>query len=175
MEIVMASANQYETVRNFYYSLIDGMQKSLYDIGWKKDVYPTSEFLKESIENGELYICIENDNNIVAAMILNHQCNDEYRNIQWQTETIEEEILIIHALGVHPAHSGKGYAKAMVNKAFEIATSNHLKAVRLDVLKGNTPAEKLYTGLGFKYMDTLQMYYEDTGWTDYKLYEYVLN
>lgn len=29
-------------------------------------------------------------------------------------------------------------------------------------------------GVGFRYMDTLQMYYKDTGWTDYKLYEYAL-
>ncbi|MDD5922530.1 MAG: hypothetical protein PUC44_05065 [Eubacteriales bacterium] len=49
------------------------------------------------------------------------------------------------------------------------------KAVRLDVLAGNVPAEKLYEGLGFKYMDALKMYYEDTGWTDYELYEYVLH
>ena len=46
------------------------------------------------------------------------------------------------------------------------------KAIRLDVLKGNLPAEKLYTGLGFKYLHTLKMFYEDTGWTDYELYEY---
>lgn len=68
----------------------------------------------------------------------------------------------------------KAYAKAMVRKAIEIAKREHMKALRLVVLGGNIPAERLYTGLGFKYMDTLQMYYDDTGWTDYKLYEYVL-
>lgn len=29
----------------------------------------------------------------------------------------EDEILVIHALGVHPAYSGKGYAKEMVLKS----------------------------------------------------------
>ena len=43
------------------------------------------------------------------------------------------------------------------------------------MLAGNLPAEKLYSDLGFKYMDTLEMYYEDTGWTAYELYEYILN
>lgn len=108
-------------------------------------------------------------------MVLNHQCNDGYRKFKWQTEAAADEILVIHALGVHPAYSGKGYAKAMVKKAFEVGAEMHQKAIRLDVLGGNVPAEKLYTGLGFKYMDTLKMYYEDTGWTDYELYEYVLN
>ena len=48
------------------------------------------------------------------------------------------------------------------------------KAIRLDVLKGIAPAEKLYSGLDFKYLHTLKMFYEDTGWTDYELYEYTL-
>lgn len=174
MEIVKASEKQYEAVRSFYHSLIDGMKDSPYDIGWIKDIYPAPEFLMESIENGELYTCIE-DNHIVGAMVLNHQCNEGYKKFQWQTEAAENEILVIHALGVHPVHSGKGYAKAMVKRVLEIAADMQQKAIRLDVLKGNVPADKLYTGLGFRYMDTLQMYYEDTGWTDYKLYEYVLN
>ena len=37
-----------------------------------------------------------------------------------------------------------------------------MKAVRLDVLKGNVPAEMLYTGLGFAFVDSIQMFYEDT-------------
>ena len=48
------------------------MQGSLYDIGWKKDIYPEPEFLLDSIKKGELYICVEADM-IAAAMVLNHQ------------------------------------------------------------------------------------------------------
>lgn len=40
-----------------------------------------------------------------------------------------------------------------------------------DFLKGNIPAERLYSSMGFKYLHTLQMYYEDTGLTDYELYK----
>ena len=173
MNIIKANENQYDSVRCFYHSLIEGMQGSPYDIGWKKDIYPSPEFLQESITKGELHVGIEN-NKIIAAMVLNHQCNDGYQKFQWQTEAEENEITLIHALGIHPAYNGKGYAKAMVKEAFEIAADHHQKAIRLDVLKGNVPAEKLYTQMGFQYMDTLQMYYEDTGWTEYKMYEYNL-
>ena len=48
---------------------------------------------------------------------------------------------------------------------------NKQKSIRLDVLKGNVPAEKLYSRMGFKYPCTLSMYYEDVGLTDYKIYE----
>jgi ribosomal protein S18 acetylase RimI-like enzyme len=173
MNIVKANGNQYDAVRSFYHSLIDGMQSSPYDIGWKKDVYPSPEFLQDSIHHGELFVGLEN-NQIVAAMVLKHQCNDGYKEFHWQTQATKEEVTVIHALGVHPSQSGKGYAKAMVRKAFEFAAAHHQKALRLDVLSGNVPAEKLYRKMGFQYMDTLQMYYEDTGWTNYELYEYVL-
>lgn len=42
------------------------------------------------------------------------------------------------------------------------------------VLGGNVPAERLYTGQGFARRGTVRMFYADTGWTDYGLYEYLL-
>lgn len=48
------------------------------------------------------------------------------------------------------------------------------RALRLDVLGGNVPAERLYTGQGFARRGTVRMFYADTGWTDYGLYEYLL-
>ena len=50
-----------------------------------------------------------------------------------------------------------------------------MKAVRLDVLKGNLPAEKLYEGEGFTYVDTVKLFYEDTGRVDFKMYEYLIS
>ncbi len=43
-----------------------------------------------------------------------------------------------------------------------------------DVLGGNVPAERLYTGQGFARRGTVRMFYADTGWTDCGLYEYLL-
>lgn len=174
MNIIIANINQYETVRSFYHSLIDGMKDSQFNIGWQKDVYPSPGFLKESISNKELYIGVENDR-IFSAMVINHNCNEGYYKFDWQIDAKENEIMVIHALGVHPSFSGKGYAKEMVKKAIDVAKNHNQKVIRLDVLKGNVPAGKLYSSMGFCYMHTLQMYYEDTGWTDYELYEYVLD
>jgi len=56
-----------------------------------------------------------------------------------------------------------------------LAKERGIKAIRLDVLEGNLPAEKTYTSVGFSFVETLQMFYEDTGWTNFKLYEYDLS
>lgn len=173
MVITKATENQYEDVRSFYHSLIDAMAGSTVYVGWQKDIYPAPDFLAESIIKNELYIVLEG-NEIVGAMVFNHDYNEGYNQFQWQTEADDSEVMVIHALGVHPYHAGKGYAKALVQKAIDVAKGRGMKAIRLDVLDGNVPAMNLYTGFGFQYMATLQMFYEDTGWTDFKLYELVL-
>ena len=173
IDISRADKNTYEDVRHFYHSLIDSLKPEQRHVGWKKDIYPSTEFLRNSINNGDLYLCRDLER-IAGAMVLNQECNESYKNCQWQIMTDDSEILIIHALGVHSDFNGKGYAKAMVQKAIDISRETGMKAIRLDVLGGNIPAERLYQGFGFRYMATLKMYYEDTGWTEFELYEYRL-
>lgn len=172
-EVRSANKNDFERICLFYYSMIDDMQNNEYKPGWKKGIYPTTELLHDSINCGELFIG-ELDGDIASAMVVNHQFNEGYHKMEWSIEADPLEISVIHALGVHPDFTGNGYAKEMVKKALSLAIENKQKAVRLDVLEGNIPAEKLYTSLGFNYIDTIQMYYEDTGWTDFKLYEYIV-
>ena len=75
-------------------------------------------------------------------------------------------------LGVHRNFTQQGVGKAMVRFALTLAKQTGMQTVRLDVWKGNLPAEKLYEGSGFKCVATTPMYYEDTGWSDFELYEY---
>ncbi len=153
--------------------MIDGLAELPYGAGWKKDVYPAPVFLMDAIRGGELYIGLEEDR-IIASMVLNHQCNEGYLEFQWPTEAEDTEVTVIHALGVHPSQAGRGYGRQLVQFAVDTARRDRQKVIRLDVLKGNLPAEKLYAAMGFRLLHTLPMYYEDTGWTDYELYEYRL-
>lgn len=173
MTVARAREDQFESIRNFYHLIIDDMAEGPSYVMWQKDVYPAPEFLADSIRQGELYIVTESDV-IVAAMVFNHNYNESYKQCRWQTDADDSEVMVIHALGVHPYFLGKGHAKTLVKKAISIARDRGMKAIRLDVLEGNIPAENLYSGFGFKYMAKLQMYYEDTGWMNFKLYELVI-
>ncbi len=173
MIIRKAVEDEYEKIRAFYHSLIDEMNLLPYGAGWIKDVYPSREMIRSRIDAGEYYI-VEEEGSIAGAMIVNHSFNEGYRKFDWPTKAEDHEVTVIHALGVHPRYSGKGVAKQMVGFVIKKAKEEGQKAIRLDVLKGNLPAERLYSGLGFKYLHTLKMYYDDTDWTDYELYEYAL-
>ena len=169
MEIIKASEKQYPDIRAFYHSMIDALKTSDYDLGWKKDIYPTPVFLMDSIRNGQLYI-VMNAGEIIASMVINHEGNDSYREFKWPTEAQPDEITVIHALGVLPSYGRKGIGRQMVLFAIDTARRNKQKAIRLDVLKGNFPAEGLYKSLGFRKLHTLKMFYENTGWVDFELY-----
>ena len=174
MKIRLVNKNEYTMVRDFYYALIDAMENAKYKPGWQKDIYPTQQFLIDSIERHELYVG-EIDGCIVSCMAVNHLYNDGYKNIQWSVSAKDSELFVIHALGVHPAYANKGIAKQMVQKVIDMARIHDIKTIRLDILGGNLPAEKAYTKMGFQYLDTVRMFYEDTGWTDYKLFEYIVH
>ena len=87
------------------------------------------------------------------------------------SDALRSEFMVIHMLGVHNDFAGRGVAKEMVRFAIETAKAAGMKAIRLDVLEGNVPAERLYASLGFIYVDTIKLFYEDTGRVDFKLFE----
>lgn len=168
-----ARTDETERVIGFYYALIDAMQHSPFNPAWKKDIYPTREDLAAAIEAGTLYLG-EQGGEIAAAMILNDAYNEGYDAAAWAVDAKPEDIRVIHLLGVSSRFAGQGLAKEMARFAAETARAAGASVIRLDVLEGNLPAEKAYIAVGFSYRGTLQLFYEDTGWTNFRLFELVL-
>jgi len=164
---------EYDAVEDFYRDLIDSMRDSEYKPEWEMGVYPTEQILRNAISARTLYLA-HLENNLVGVMIVNHDCEPEYEKVKWRIDAVKDEVAVIHLLGVSPAFQGKGIAKQMVSYVIEMCGKASLKAIRLDVLKKNTPAAKLYMSMGFQFTAALKMYYEDTGLTDFLLYELVL-
>ena len=168
-----AQMADYNDVERFYCELIDSMHDAEFKPEWEMGVYPTEQFLRDSIKERTLLLA-HLGNNLVGIMILNHDCSPEYESVNWQVDAKKSEVMVIHTLGVSQAHQGKGIARQMVSIAIEMCKKGAIKAIRLDVLKKNIPAAKLYLSLGFQCIATVKMYYEDTGLADFQLYELVL-
>ena len=67
-----------------------------------------------------------------------------------------------------------GVWRAYIRSPAASASARSTAALRLDVLGGNVPAERLCAGQWFERRGTVRMFYADTGCTDYGLYEYLL-
>lgn len=172
MIIHPAKKSDFNAVVGFYHSLIDALGDNVHFLRWEKDVHPSREELAEAISGSELYIG-EADGRIAACMVVNHH-GDGYDQVKWMEDLPKERCYVIHLLAVHPDYSGRGYAKKMVRFAFGLAKENHIRSIRLDVLKGNKPADHLYISLGFRQVDRIRLYYSCTGWADFNLYEYLI-
>lgn len=168
-----AHAHEFPAVQAFYWKLIDLMQDSTYHPAWEKGVYPADAFLQDTIAAGQMYLLLDGGE-ILGAMVMNHNCTEGYEQVTWGIDASSEEVSVIHALGIMPTSHGKGLGKRLVQEAIDEARKNHQKAIRLDVLGGNVPAMKLYESMSFVYKQTLQLFYEDTGLTDFLLYELIL-
>ena len=166
MKLEKCTVKQFDEIKTFYWDVIDGMKDAEYSPAWTKGIYPTEEYLLDCLQKGTLYALKDGDT-IAAAMVVNSNCNDGYAGTKWNVDT--DKVRVIHILAVAGEYLQQGIGTRMVKEA--ISLSQEYDVIRLDVLKGNIPASKLYEGMGFKLIRVANMYYEDTGWTDYLLYE----
>ena len=172
-EIRAAAREEYPLALQFYDDLTDVMEGAPYPPGWKKRVYPSEDFLKSSIACGELYLGWL-DGSPAAAMVVNRAAAEGYEKAPWRVEALPGQVAVLHALGVLPCHQGRGLARRMVEYAANFCRARGDRALRLDVLASNLPAVRLYPGLGFWRVGTARLFYEDTGLTDFYLYEKAL-
>lgn len=149
------------------------MQNLTYHPKWQKGIYPEDSALINAIDNGQMHLT-ETYGEIIGAMIINHSTTDGYEKAHWKIDAAPDEVTVIHTLGVMPDYIRQGVAKYMVCEAIKIAKHNGQKAIRLDVLEGNLPAEKLYKSTGFYFIERVKLFYEDTGLCNFDLYELAL-
>ncbi|MDO5444809.1 MAG: GNAT family N-acetyltransferase [Eubacteriales bacterium] len=173
MQLRKAKNEEFDRIRDFYWNLIDDMKDRKDTVGWKKGIYPTEQFIRESIEDGNLYI-IDGENGIIASVIINSLWNEGYDGLPWSVDCPRDNILVPHALAVKADAQGNGIGKRVVQDIIDIAKNENKKTIRLDILDGNIAAERLYTGMGFQYVQSKNMFYEDTGWTSFSMYELIL-
>lgn len=175
MELTVRKAVPCENtaVRDFYYRVMDDMQALPYHPKWTKGVYPDDAYLESAVDGGEMYLA-ESEGEIVGAMILNGHQGVGYENAEWKVNAREDEVAVIHTLCVLPSQTRRGIGSLLTEKAAEISRLQGKKVIRLDVLVGNLPADRLYRSAGYEFVQRLKLFYEDTGWCDFDLFEYKL-
>ena len=62
-------------------------------------------------------------------------------------------IMIIDRFEVESEHRGKGIGTLLLQKAIELAKTQHVDSIELTVNNDNKPAKKLYKKMGFKKTD----------------------
>lgn len=169
----LATPHDFSKVQSLYWDIIDTMKDSPYSPKWEKGIYPTDEALASFIAKEQMYLC-ECEEMIMGAMVVNSEGSHGYEQVPWKVDAIDAEVSVVHILAVHPSFQGHGVAKFLVQQAIRLSKQQTKKAIRLDVVTNNIPAQRLYESMGFVYCATIQLFYEDTGLMDFMLYEYLI-
>ena len=172
MVLSIHSAMQAElpAVWRFYEEVCAAQKGSAYSPGWHIGVYPDRDELSAHIAAGEVLLA-ECEGRIAAAGVLTGRDDPLYADAAWRHPAAPEDVSVLHLFALHPDFRGQRLAGAVLERLAERAERNGKRYLRLDVVKGNLPAERLYQKHGFVFCEERDLYYEDTGEITVRLYE----
>lgn len=170
MKLMKAELCDLPDILAFYYRIIDCTEKIERYARWKKGMHPTEHAIKSYIEDQAMYLYVDGEI-LVGAMAVTMEQGKDYHEISWEVIAEDSEVAVIHILGVNPDHQRKGIGKQMIEEAIQLAEGFHKKAIRLDALSSNTPAQRMYEEKGFQYRGKRNLFAENTGWADFFFYE----
>jgi ribosomal protein S18 acetylase RimI-like enzyme len=145
-----AAANQLQEIDRLYNTCKqDLLKKHIYQWGDWGNNYPGTDFLKKSIQAGELYI-MQINNELVGAVVLNEKQSPEWNGIAWSEPAGKS--LVIHALVIDPKHQNKGFGKKLLLHCEAHARRHNYNSIRLDAFKKNDISNRMYQKYGYKNM-----------------------
>lgn len=155
MKLIQCNESHLRGVTDFYHKAVAYLQTHINYPVWSSE-HPSDESIKEAIRRGEQYICMEGDA-IIGALLLSEFPDGDYEAGNWSRDLKEGEYLSVHVLAVSADCYQRGVGSFMVRECIAIARAKGYKAVRLDIVPSNTPAERLYKKNGFVYAGTVDL------------------
>ena len=162
MIIRRAVDKDYKELLTFYERMCQVLGEKEFLPDGDKGGFPSGEMIKGAIVRGQQFVGIE-DERIVAAYIMDHDCDEAYDLVKWQVNAEKDKVVILHALRVLPEYGKRGYSRKLVEHAISTAGKWGQKAIRLDCIEGNEIPQKMYRSFGFQYRDTVEITYADIG------------
>lgn len=108
-----AKAADIKAIADTYIALLTYEQQHTSSSNWKLDVYPTIAVPEAKVPTGTMYV-LEENGEICASMVLNHDQAEEYAKVKWQYPGEGENILVIHTLCIPPQKAGHGYGRILL-------------------------------------------------------------
>lgn len=146
IQIRKAVGSDLDNIEKLYGDICDYLETHENYPGWKKSVYPIRSDAEKALAANELYVACFGGRT-AGTIVLKHEPEEGYKNGKWLTEDDYERIYVVYALAVHPDFLKCGIGTELLMFAEGVARKEQCVSIRLDVVKGNIPAERLLTGV----------------------------
>lgn len=163
MEFCLAASSHLDGVEAIYREILDYEEVHGSLTNWRRDVYPTRDTARRALEQGELYVALE-EGQVAATAVLNRWQLPEYALIPWRFQAPEDQVMVIHTLCVPPSRSRRGLARGFVSFAEGLGRDMGCRVMRLDTYQGNAPAAALYPALGYRLAGSALFHFQNVIW-----------
>ena len=107
--------------------------------------YPNEAVFQRDIDLKQLWIA-EVDSSIAGVAAITMDQEPDYTQVGWD---IDEPSIVVHRLAVDPAFRGAGVARALMQKAEEVAVEGGIAVLRVDTNTQNEATQQLFPKLGY--------------------------
>ena len=166
----LVQTDNLEFLRKKYIEVIEQTPDFMRNVRWIYGQHPKDEMIQDYMDNGEMYALMNGNEISGMVAVVMHQ-DDNYKTVPWQVDLRNDEVATIHILAICPEYQGRSLGIQLINQIEKLSKNNGKKAVRLDVLKSNIPAQKMYERAGYSLRGEQKLYAENTGITDFLFYE----
>ncbi len=169
-EIRKCEESDIPAVGAFYDALIYHLLQRINYPKWMYKIYPYESFVQEDVASHCQYACY-NAGQVCGAFVLNEDPEGSYERGKWRYPLEQGQYQVIHAFGVDYHRNRQGIGSRMLRYCIHLAQTQGYRAIRLDVVPGNTPARKLYEKFGFLYAGEVDLDRGNTSFPTFGLYE----
>ncbi len=115
------------------------------NLQWDEN-YPNEAVFQRDIDQGQLWLAdVETCIAGVAAVTMDQE--PDYAQVGWD---INEPAVVVHRLAVEPEFRGAGIARALMQKAEEVAAERGIPVLRVDTNTQNEATQRLFPKLGYR-------------------------
>lgn len=147
MEWIQCDEQHLSAVQALYRRTVAYLRATVNYPKWS-DEHPSDAGVADAVRKGEQFICLD-CGELIGAVIFNSDPEGAYERGNWSIALEPGEFLVIHALATEPGLGRRGVGSFMVEQCIALARQRGCRAIRLDVVPGNLPAERLYKKHGF--------------------------
>ena len=154
IKIRKAVPDDLDAVSKIYENIHTEEEKGQVTIGWVRGVYPERITAKEALNRDDLFV-EELDGKIVGTAILNQIQVDVYKNVAWEYDVPDDQVMVMHTLVIDPQTKGRGLGQAFAEFYEQYALQQGCAYLRIDTNARNLNARKFYKKLHYKEIATV--------------------
>lgn len=171
MEIKKCTVEEAAAVGAFYDEIVKFMDEhSVNYPKWIYKIFPSIDYALDAARAENLFSCVDGEK-IFAAFVLSENPEGDYSKGAWTKNLAAGEFLVLHAFAVAPKFWRQGLGKKIIEYCINFTAEKNYRALRLDIVPENFPAQKLYEACGFKFVGAADLGRTFSGIPQFCMYE----